>query len=903
MAMIRQTLLLYTTDISRATREIISNSGAVTIRLSNAVFVASMPSTFRKESLERSSVIPPDELDDVSLTMLTAWQAVEDRDLLGPTNSWKRLVSLDRRGLAAVAVVMEMDISSSVFPLVLAGAHSLAETYAGEVERRKLTFVFEKYHVNSKPEGDSQNVPSQVGVPPAIMPVPSIHLSAWPSAVSFHNKLYCFYQGHNADASSLFYNEYDGSSWTNRREVPGVNTIEGPSAVVFNNKLYCFKQGKQGDHEVWYSSFDGNQWERSARVERTRITGGPSVLVFNNKLYCFHQGWKEPDNALWFNVFDGQEWAGDTLVEEGIITATPSAVVFNNLIYCFHQGAGIYESTLMVSVLNPVTSLWSEQKPVPNSERMSQGPSAIVVDGKMYCFHQDESAGHLYANVTSDGVEWGKDTLIADVSLCAGLATSHFNNELYYFFQKGVGGQVADGEMWYRKLKLAAEEGPISEGEPSLEDLGFEAGYNGFKQLATRVAYTTDSASYGYVVYITKSALLYDAYADDIRMCLQFREPSYIHHSFARMFAVQATYDQGLLIEDSNFPPASTVEPRYTLAWVMDWNHLFAISQLIVFHRADIDREDPYLWVLFLDKRNSKWVEMEGPKMSFRDHTSIGAPAPQFGPESKLYVFYHANVNSQATSSQEMCFNVLGVFNEKAEKIWDVEKVMRNIQGSNTPSPLSVGQYIHVFHAGRSGADELRYTSLDTRVNTWTEDRLAYDMPARSSPSAVHYMGKIYVFHIGGRQHNAQRLAVSIWDEDTLTFEKDQSINAETEHVLFGEPTAVVHTGFVYVFYVSGPGPTIWWNRFDGAVWTGPTHVTMAYSGVTPTDEGIAAYVWGDKIHCFFRGRLRAPDGLLIFYKVFNPLDSTWNEEVILPTASGFSSKPGVILNHLLAAS
>lgn len=28
-----------------------------------------------------------------------------------------------------------------------------------------------------------------------------------------------------------------------------------------------------------------------------------------------------------------------------------------------------------------------------------------------------------------------------------------------------------------------------------------------------------------------------------------------------------------------------------------------------------------------------------------------------------------------------MCFNVLGVFNEKAEKIWDVEKVMRNIQG------------------------------------------------------------------------------------------------------------------------------------------------------------------------------------------------------------------------------
>eukprot|EP00250_Pteridium_aquilinum_P021446 c25126_g2_i1 orf=35-2734(-) len=896
MAQNRQTLVLYTEDIERATTEINRYSGAITIRLSNQVFVASMLNTFNPSVLASSSPTASNNLDEDSLAMLSAWQAVEDRDLLRPILN--RRISLARRGVAAVAVVMETDISSNVLPLVLAGAHSLAATYAGEALANRLTFVFKPHHVsaNGIPGGDPPDVPSQVGAAPANI-VPSTLMSSWPSAVSFNNKLYCFYRGLHVNARSLFYTEFDGSSWSSARQVPDVVTSEGPSAVVFNNKLYCFKQGTESRNELWYSSFDGSTWDNDLQVPNTRATAGPSAVVLNNKLYCFHQGWTNPANALWYNVFDGEKWEGDTQVPGTFLTGSPSAVVFNNLIYCFYQGAGNNRAVLMVRVLTPESGVWSEERSVSTLTPMSQGPSAVVVNEMLYCFHQGESGGGLYVNVTSDGVEWGVSRFVEDVSLCEGLATANFHDELYYIFQSGEGGEVANGEMWYRKLKLAEAarfrngEWERSQGEPSLEELGFSAGYQGFIELANNMLVTTSSANYGYVVYVTESPLLYDSYADETRMCLQYTDPSYIHYSFAKMFSAEGTFDQRLVNSNANYPPRSLDKPSYTLAWVSDWQRVLANAILIVFRRATNITANPHLWVLFLDQRNSRWVEMEGPKMSSRAAALLGAPAPQFGPGSKLYVFYHTDANAQ-----EMRYNVLGVTNEQQEKIWGVEKVMHGIPGTNTPSALCVGQYMHVFHTTNSTI-QLGFTSLETRFNHWSASQSAFLV--LSSPSAVHFLGQIYIFNKGLGTHNPNKLAVSVWDKEKLTWVQATHLNAESAHTLNGDPAAVVNGQFVYVFYVS-VGPNIWWNRFDGATWSGPAQVNMAFSGVRPADAGIAAYAWNDQIHCFFTGRTAATDGRMVFYKVFNTLDFTWNDEVILPTASGVSGKPSVIRNHLL---
>lgn len=282
--------------------------------------------------------------------------------------------------------------------------------------------------------------------------------------------------------------------------------------------------------------------------------------------------------------------------------------------------------------------------------------------------------------------------------------------------------------------------------------------------------------------------------------------------------------------------------------------------------------------------------------MSFRYAPWSGAPSPQFGPGSKVYVFYHADANNQ-----EMRYNMLGITNEMGNKIWDVEKVIHGTSGSNTPSSINVGQYMHVFHVGLSAGEEFRYTSLDTQVNHWSEDQLAYRIWSGGSPSAVNYMGRIYVFHKGLGIDNDAKIAFSIWDKDSLTWQK-ASNNPASTHYVYGEPTAVALGDFVYVFYVSD-GPSIWWNRFNGVEWRGPTRVDMTYADVKPMEGGVAAYAWDAKIHCFFRGRDLGRDGRILFYKVFNTVDLTWNDEVILPTAAGFSSKPGVILNHLLIGS
>ena len=142
---------------------------------------------------------------------------------------------------------------------------------------------------------------------------------------------------------------------TNRgdKQVSNVLMSKSPSAVTYGDKLYCFYQGGSSNGELWYDVFDGNRWAGEVKVPNLAMISSPSAVVYNDKIYCFHQGYGN-SGELWYDVFDGSSWAGDVQVSKVVMSEGPSAVVYGNKIYCFHQGDRIMVSFGMTSSMEIV---------------------------------------------------------------------------------------------------------------------------------------------------------------------------------------------------------------------------------------------------------------------------------------------------------------------------------------------------------------------------------------------------------------------------------------------------------------------------------------------------------------------------------------------------------------------
>lgn len=90
----------------------------------------------------------------------------------------------------------------------------------------------------------------------------------------------------------------------------------------------------------------------------------------------------------------------------------------------------------------PVTILGDIQ--VPNTG-MSSGPSGVIFNSKLYCFHQgygDNS--QLWYNVF-DGTNWAGDVQVPGTGMSSSLSAVIFNNKLYCFHQS----YGNSGQLWY----------------------------------------------------------------------------------------------------------------------------------------------------------------------------------------------------------------------------------------------------------------------------------------------------------------------------------------------------------------------------------------------------------------------------------------------------------------------
>eukprot|EP00250_Pteridium_aquilinum_P020460 c24821_g2_i2 orf=246-2837(+) len=842
-------LLLYTKDMKSAMAEIVCRGGYVTHRLSRFVLVAMLPLSLKPSLLKKSSTKSPSKrsLDPFSRRMVHAWLAVK----LKTDSTVYRPIPLVLTGSVAVAVLIvsgqssdlqfsDSEIDDGILPALLEGSNALvsSETSAD------LSFTFEPYPITISP---SEKLSSGGGI------------TAWPCAVSFNDKLYCFHGGNGSNRKKLVCCVFDGSSW--EADVVSSTTItEGPSAVVFNEKLYCFHQGNDSDSRkrwLWYNVFDGSSWEGDQEVPNTRITGGPSAVVYNDKLYCFHQGYTGNDNEFWYNVFDGSTWAGDLLVDDTQLTASPSAVVFQDLIYCFYQGVGDYANTLLMNVFDPATGVWSGHSTVPLTTCMSEGPSAVIFDERIYVFYQSASStGQLYFNSTSDGVLWKGFTPVADIRTIAGPGTVVFDSELYSFYQSADD----EGFVYYRSFVSGGLNWERLWADPALQQLGYSSNYGGFEELADAVR-TSKSTDNGYVVCITKFSLAYSAYANETRLCIKNPNDN-ISTTFAQIFGSSGKYDISVSSDDTS------TEPRYTFAQssaIIDELPIALYSTCFVFHQGADSNSGTQLWFSLLDRRTSWWVEMQGPTTST---TYTGVSALLY--DSKTYVFYSSD------SDGSLFYNVLDGTS------WEKEQVVPSTYSSATPSVIIFDSKLYCFHQGADNNGQLWYNAFDLENSTWEGDIQVADVEIVQGPSAVVFNGAVYCFY----QHTVPSSANHLLRYSVFNGSSWGTSTVVNNTYMTGEPSAVVYDDKIYCFHQGGKTDgTVWYNVFDGSEWAGDEKMELDMK----ISDGPSAMVLDGKILVFFRAK---SDKTQLWYNVLDGSNG-WIGESILTTGSGTSTQPG----------
>jgi len=269
-----------------------------------------------------------------------------------------------------------------------------------------------------------------------------------------NTELFCFYPatyGGDTDGNALLYNVFNGSNWVGEAQVPATNTSGTPSAVAFVDEIWCFHEGNLNNGQLWFNIFDGTDWFGDTQLEASPLSAGPSACIFHDQVYCFYPATYGNDvdgNALLYNVFDGEDWAGEVQVPATNISQAPSAAIFEGHLYCFHQG-NVNNGELWYNTFDGVS--WLGDVNIPASS-LSSGPSACCFQGKLYCFYpasygQCTSGNALLYNVF-DGTSWAGELQVPATNIANNPSAVVLDGMLYCFHE----GNLANGQLWYNRF-------------------------------------------------------------------------------------------------------------------------------------------------------------------------------------------------------------------------------------------------------------------------------------------------------------------------------------------------------------------------------------------------------------------------------------------------------------------
>ncbi|MHA1066967.1 hypothetical protein ACR9GP_24255 [Enterobacter ludwigii] len=782
------------------------------------------------------------------------------------------------------------------------------------------------------------------------------------------------------DGETLKYATYSGTGWsTSSSTVPGANPACGASAVTFNGLLYVFYQSGAGNSAtggLWYNVFNGNSWSQPAQVPDVvmansssscspsvtnsidnipvpaRYASAPSAVVFNTELYVFYQGPNMSGGQLCYIIFNGTSWNTPSIASNADICCSPSAVVYQNNIYVFYQGAGFNEE-LWYALFNG--SNWSNTQ-VSVSYGINASPQAAVWEDDIVVVHQQGGTGDLVCYITYDGSTWSADTELTPIALSNSPGPFVYNDELYVAMQD----QHESGQLWYTGSDgshwtlmeqisgagMSASPAPVEfngdlycfyQGSGNNGDLYYSKAVTDWSWSSpTAVNPIELSASPAAIVlngqpvclFQNDTVLFCTLYDTNMNGWLQpfplpvsltgtasavtFTSPGsadaelYIFYQSAQTGALSG--ELWYIVGDPSTGIFSSPAQIAEVTMLGSPSAVIFDSQLYVFYQSSGElccsvSADGTTWTA-----QTTGAEMtESPSAVV--YTSPGTTTPD------IYVFYQGTtqwiyqsvfdgtswVNSQVPNtgisyspSATVYNNMIYIlhagqsntdtlwYNIYTGSAWDGDVQVDNVGISGSPAAVVANNQLYVFHEGDSDNEQLWYSILTS--NGWEPDTLLQPYTSPSGPSVVNYNSILYNFYETNGQlcYSINAGGASFWTTQMLV----------PGVMLSGPPSALLFNNVFYVFYQSAAGGEIWYVTCDGgnSEWSSPAQIPGA-TPIIPTSNTFsypAAVVFNNQIYVFYQ----TPNWTMS-YNSFN--GSTWSTTSIVPNM-GLSCSPSPIV-------
>jgi hypothetical protein len=241
------------------------------------------------------------------------------------------------------------------------------------------------------------------------------------------------------------------TSWSQDTLINSFNPLgvdHHPNLCMYKDRIYNIRQGRNSN-EAWCSRFDGAAWYPDLKLAPTEdpenaygTSYAPALASYYGDLYGVHQGTQTNGQVWWFK-HDSHNWSADTQTNYSTAYG-PALVVYKGLMYCFRTDPdqSIHYNTYQWSASG---GTWGpDVKATPTSNPSSEyvcndSPSAVVFDGKIYCFHSGNSTDSTISCFTFDGTTWSDDMPLSptggsNFASWLGPKAVVWNNALYCFY-------------------------------------------------------------------------------------------------------------------------------------------------------------------------------------------------------------------------------------------------------------------------------------------------------------------------------------------------------------------------------------------------------------------------------------------------------------------------------------
>jgi len=260
-----------------------------------------------------------------------------------------------------------------------------------------------------------------------------------PALAVFNSKLYMAWKGIEFD-DRIFFNSFNGTTWTAQQQVAAVATSSGVSIAVFDGQLYMAWKGELADQAIYWSRFNGTSWTAQQAVAGVGTSTGPRLAVFNGKLYMAWKG-LEGDQRLFWSAYNGTSWSAQAQIAGVASSVGPALAVFNGLLYAVWKGQygdqGIYWSTFNGTA-------WAAQKQIAGTGS-SEGPSLAVFNSRLYAAWKGEFSDQRLFISFFNGTSWAPQAQIPGVASSVGPNIQVLGSALYAAWK----GALGDERIWY----------------------------------------------------------------------------------------------------------------------------------------------------------------------------------------------------------------------------------------------------------------------------------------------------------------------------------------------------------------------------------------------------------------------------------------------------------------------